>query len=246
MPRKRFWVPGLFIVFLSAVFLTQGSSLFAQSASVPASATPAGSGGTLWDIIVSGGVTMIFLGLISIAATASIIYHFRFVTLKKLTPPDFTENLLFLLEKKEFDKAVSVCRQQENMISSIALKGLQKISRGKAVIEEAIQYEGKARIEKLWGNLSYLGDMAVIAPMLGLLGTILGMIEAFNYQAFKAGIINPVVLAQGLSKAMITTAFGLIIAVPVLCFYSYFRGRISQITSNAERAASEILHVIQK
>jgi biopolymer transport protein ExbB len=160
------------------------------------------------------------------------------VTLKA-DPPDFTENLLFLREK-EFDKAVS-CRQQENT-SRYSAQGFAEDLCGKAVIEEAVQY--KARLASALGNLSYLGDMAVIAR--GLLGTILGMIEAFNYQAFKAGIINPVILAQGLSKAMITTAFGLIIAVPVLCFYSYFRGRISQITSNAERAASEILHVIQK
>ena len=132
------------------------------------------------------------------------------------------------------------------MISAIALQGLNRLAKGKSVIEEAVQYEGKARAEKLWNNLSYLGDMAAIAPMLGLLGTILGMIEAFNYQSFKAGIIQPVSLAQGLAKAMITTAFGLIIAVPILVFYSYFRGRISAIASNAERTSTEILHLIAK
>lgn len=189
---------------------------------------------------------MIFLGILSVAAVASIIYHFQFVSSNRLTPRDFTENLLFLLEKKEIAKAISVCKSQDNMISAIALCGLTKLDKGKAVVEEAIQFEGKTQIEKLWQNLSYLGDIAVIAPMLGLLGTILGMIEAFNYQAFKAGIIKPVILAQGLSKAMITTAFGLIIAVPVLILYSYFRGRISTITSNAERAASEVLTSLTK
>lgn len=197
---------------------------------------------TLWSIIASGGVSVIFLGFVSIAAVASIIYHFRYVTAQKLTPMDFSENLLFLLEKKEFEKAIAVCRQQENMISAIALKGLQKMSRGKAVIEQAIQNEGKKRIEKLWQNLTYLGDLAVIAPMLGLLGTILGMIDAFNF--FKAGTVHPGVLTQGLAKAMINTAFGLVIAVPCLIFYSYFRGRVSSITSNAESVASEIIHAV--
>lgn len=201
---------------------------------------------TLWEIIIAGGTCMIFLGILSIAATASIIYHFKYVTPEKLTPRDFTENLLSLLERKEFDKALSLSKQQENIISAIALKGLQKMPKGKSVVEEAIQYEGKSKIEKMWQNLSYLGDIAVIAPMLGLLGTILGMIDAFNYQAFKAGIIKPVALAQGLAKAMITTAFGLLIAVPVLVFYSYFRSRISSITSNAERAGSEITHSLTK
>ncbi len=201
---------------------------------------------TLWELIVAGGSCMIFLGAISVAAVASVIYHFKYVTPEKLTPGDFTENLLSLLEKKEHQKAISLCKTQENLISSVALKGLGKMSKGHSVMEEAIQHEGKARIEKIWQNLAYLGDMAVVAPMLGLLGTILGMIQAFNYQAFKAGIIRPVSLAQGLAKAMITTAFGLIIAVPILVFYSYFRGRISTITTNAERASSEILQTLKK
>ena len=80
--------------------------------------------------------------------------------------------------------------------------------------------------------------------MLGLLGTIIGMIDAFNY--FKLGTIHPVVLTQGLAKAMINTAFGLVIAVPCLAFYSYFRGKISTITSTAESVASEIVQLMAK
>ncbi len=204
----------------------------------------AGKATTLWDLLVSGGPSMIFLGLLSMAATALVIYHFIQIIPHKLTPPDFIENLLFLLDKKEYEKAVSVCRQQENMISAIALKGLQKISKGKSVVEEAVQYEGKARIEKLWQNLTYLGDIAVIAPLLGLLGTILGIIEAFGY--FKAVSIHPSILTAGLAKAMVNTVFGLVIAVPCLIFYAYFRGRLTLITTNAERAASEIVHAITK
>ena len=96
----------------------------------------------------------------------------------------------------------------------------------------------------MWQNLNYLGDIAVIAPMMGLLGTILGMIDAFNF--FKAGTLHPGLLTQGLAKAMINTAMGLIIAVPCLVFYSYFRGRLSTITANAETAAAEIIHTIAK
>ena len=73
---------------------------------------------------------------------------------------------------------------------------------------------------------------------------VLGMIQAFNYQAFSSGIVKPILLAQGLAKAMITTAAGLIIAVPILVLYAYFRGRVITITSNAERASAEILHAM--
>ena len=239
MPRKHIF-PRVFL-WIVALGLVAGGALAANSLSAP---KPIAEGMTLWTMVISGGISMIFLGLVSVAATASVIYHFTHVRPEKLTPVDFTENLLFLLEKKEYEKAVAVCRQQENMISAIALKGLQRISRGKAVIEQAIQYEGKKRVEALWQNLSYLGDLAVIAPMLGLLGTIFGMIQAFNF--FKAGTVHPGVLTQGLAKAMVNTAFGLIIAVPCMAFYSYFRGRVSTITSNAETAASEITTTIAK
>ncbi len=218
----------------------------AHAAQTPPPAEAADQITSLWELIVSGGSCMIFLGMVSVAALALIIYHFIYVTPEKLTPRDFCETLIDLLDKKQIDKAVSLCKQQQNLISEIALKGFSKIGRGKAVVEEAVQVEGKIRVEKLWEKLGYLGDTAVIAPMLGLLGTILGMIQAFNYQAFKAGIIKPVILAQGLAKAMITTAYGLIIAVPVLVFYSYFRSRIVRIQQDAERVSSEMLQLINK
>ena len=215
--------------------------LSANAFSAPAAAE---HGNTLWELLASGGICMLFLGILSILAGASVIYHFMYVRADKLTPPDFSENLLFLLEKKEHQKAVAVCRQQKNMISAIALKGLEKLPKGKAVVEQTLQNEGKASLEKLWQNLNYLGDIAVIAPMLGLLGTIFGMIDAFNY--FKGGTISPMVLTQGLAKAMVNTAFGLVITVPCLAFYSFFRGRISAITSTAETVASEIIQTMAK
>ena len=230
-------------LWFAALALVTGSA-FAANAALNTGHKTGDHTSTLWDLIVSGGPPMIFLGILSVAAAALVIYHFKYVTLNRLTPPDFTENLLFLLEKKEYEKAVAVCRQQENMISAIALKGLQKMSKGKAVVEETLQYEGRARIERLWQNLTYLGDIAVIAPLLGLLGTILGIIEAFGY--FKASTIHPSILTAGLAKAMVNTVFGLVIAVPCLVFYAYFRGRLSHITTNAERAASEIVHAVTK
>lgn len=226
-----------FLMVLS-VFLVSSVVFAAVPGPVPEKAA------TLWELVVSGGVCMIFLAALSVAMLALVIHHFRSVIPAKLTPPDFIENLLFLLEKKEYEKAVSICRTQDNLISAIALKGLQKMSKGKAVVEEAVQYEGKARLEQLWQNLTYLGDIAVIAPLLGLLGTILGIIEAFGY--FKASSIAPGVLTGGLAKAMVNTVTGLIIAVPSLVFYAFFRGRLSHISTNAERAASEIVHAMTK
>lgn len=221
----------------------QNIFLFFAATTAPASNLTQ-KGITLWELLVSGGFMIVFLGILSIIGTALIIYHFKYIRLEKMVPQDFVENLFFLLEKKEFEKAVSVCKQQENIVSAIALKGLSKRSKGPAVVENAIQNEGKAQLEKLWQNLNYLSDVAALAPLMGLLGTILGMIDAFHY--FKAGSVHPGVLTQGLAKAMINTAAGLVIAVPCLAFYSYFRGRISRITSSAEAAASEVSQLLAK
>ena len=227
--------------FLLVFLLSSSVYLFSASAFA---ADGAKGGDTLWQLLASGGIPILFLGVLSVAATALVIYHFRSVTLEKLAPIDFIENVMFLIEKKEVDKAIAVCKQQDNLVSAIALKGLQKHSKGKAVVEEVMQNEGKVQIGKIRQNLTYLGDIATIAPMMGLLGTVFGMIEAFNF--FQAGTVHPGVLTQGLAKAMVNTAFGLVIAVPCLFFYAYFRGRIGEITSRAETAASEIAQLVAK
>ena len=236
---KRFCTSCLAAVTASMIFF--GSPAFAAAARAEA----ADKGTSLWTLIISGGTCMIFLGLASVAVVTFAIYHFMYVTPKKLTPQDLTDTLVSLLEKKEYKKAVAVCKQQQdNLISGIALKGLEKIGESREVIEAAIQCEGKMRSEKLWQNLSYLGDIGVIAPMLGLLGTIFGMIDAFHY--FKPGSVHPLVLTQGLAKAMINTAFGLLVAIPAMVFYGYFRGRISQIVSKAESVATEMIQILTK
>ena len=242
--KNKFRVLVVLLPLLILAIVSFGHDAFAAKEAVGSMPEAADKTATIFQLLMAGGTCMIFLGILSVMAMASVIYHFKYVLPEKLVPHDFIENLLFLLEKKEYQKATSVCKQQENLISAIALKGLAKISHGRAVIEGAIQYEGKARMEKLWQNLNYLGDIAVIAPMLGLLGTILGMISAFNY--FKLGTIHPTVLTQGLAKAMINTAFGLVITVPSLAFYSYFRGKISTITSTAEAIASEMVQLMSK
>ncbi len=200
---------------------------------------------SLWELIVSGGYCMIFQGLLSVAAVALIIHHFRIVKPDKLVPVDFSENLISLLQKKQVEKASAICRQQQNLISAITLSVLGRISKGKltpAQIESTVQVEGKTHTEKLWQNLTYLGDIAVIAPLVGLLGTILGMISAFHY--FKAGSIHPGILTQGLAKAMINTVFGLIVAVLCLVFYSYFRGKVSATVTRAETVVSDIVQAL--
>ena len=199
---------------------------------------------SLWQIMKAGGEIMIVLSLLSIAALALVIYYLMTIKKDKIIPEEFLENVTALLEKKEFYKVKKSCQDNPNFISGILSTGLNKIESGKYVMEEAMQNEGRRQIAGLWQKLSYLGDIAVISPMVGLLGTVLGMIQAFNVIAFQTGAVKPILLAGGISKAMVTTAAGLIIAIPAMIFYAFFRGRIQDISSHSEGVASELLQVL--
>ena len=104
----------------------------------------------------------------------------------------------------------------------------------------------KKEIGGMWQNISYLADIATIAPLVGLLGTVLVMIQAFNVIAFQTAVVKPILLAGGVSKAMVTTAGGLIVAIPVMLFYAYFRGKVQDISNVVESYATDIIKFIEE
>ena len=104
---------------------------------------------------------------------------------------------------------------------------------------------GRKEVATLWQNISYLADIATVAPMVGLLGTVLGMIQAFNVIAFQTAVVKPILLAGGVSKAMVTTAGGLIVAIPIMIFYAYFRGKVQEISSIVESYLTDIIKIVE-
>ncbi len=201
-------------------------------------------GMTLWQIILSGGGIMILLALLSIAALSLVIYYFMTLKPESLLPEPFMKKAFDLVENKKFDEAKKVCQENDNLVSDVLLAGLSRAGMEKIVIKETMQEKGRRSIDGLWQKLSYLGDIAAIAPMVGLLGTVLGMIQAFNVIAFQTGAVKPILLASGISKAMITTATGLIVAIPAMIFYSYFRGKIQDVSSRFENISTELFQMI--
>jgi biopolymer transport protein ExbB len=201
-------------------------------------------GMTLWQIIKSGGEIMIILAFLSIAALALIIYYFLMMKQEKLLPRDFLNKTVTLVEEKKYDDAITLCKANSNLISNVMLVGLSRVGHEKIIVREAIEDTGRRTVTDLWQKLSYLADIAAIAPMVGLYGTVVGMIQAFNAIAFQPGAVKPILLAYGISKAMITTAAGLTIAIPAMIFYSYFRGIVQSITTQFENIASELAQLV--
>lgn len=238
---------GFRIVF-SVIIMTAILSTFAICAEKVEKYIPdagMGNGGlTLWQTIQSGGVVMIVLGLLSVAALSLIIYYFLSMNEEKLLPKEFLERQLVLIEERRYEVAKEACGKDRNIISNVLAAGLSRRGREKLIVKEAMQDEGRRNIDDLWRKLSYLSDVAVISPMVGLLGTVLGMIQAFNVIAFQTGAVKPILLASGISKAMVTTATGLIIAIPAMIFYAYFRGRVQSLTAILENISSEVFHLI--
>lgn len=237
-----------FRMILIAVFvITCGVSLAFSAEKVekyiPDTAS-AEEGMTLWEVIVSGGEVMVILALLSIAAVSLIIFYFLTIKQEKLFPEDFMERSLTLIEEKKYDEAKTICEGEDNMLSGILKAGLIRRGREKGIIKEAMQDEGRRNIDNLWQRLSYLSDIAVISPMVGLLGTVLGMIQAFNVIAFQTGAVKPILLASGISKAMVTTATGLIIAIPAMIFYAYFRGKVQALSARLEDFSNELFHLM--
>jgi biopolymer transport protein ExbB len=241
--KKKVLGAVLLLLSVSVIFACAGMCQEAVEKYIP-NADAAEEGMTLWQIIRSGGEIMIVLAFLSIAALGLIIYYFLAFKPEKLFPEEFLAKAQVLIKESRYEETRKACEENPNLISNVIVAGLARMGRGGDVVEEAMLDKGKRSAADLMQKLSYLADVAVISPMVGLLGTVLGMIQAFNVIAFQTGAVKPILLASGISKAMVTTATGLIIAIPAMIFYSYFRGRVQKIISHLENVSTELFHLI--
>ena len=201
---------------------------------------------SLWQLLQSGGWTMIILGLLSMVSLTLIFYNFLTLKLESLVPEEFTNNLIMRLETRDLQGAKIVCEKKKNIIATIALAGINRCVRGKVVMHEAMEKAMYKEVTKLWKNIAYLGDIVSIAPLLGLLGTVIGMIQAFNVISTAGAGLKPAMLVGGISKALITTAVGLVVAIPTLAFYSYFRGKVQDICDVVDDYSTDIIKLIEE
>ncbi len=195
----------------------------------------------VYELIRSGGFLMWPILLCSLAALTIIIE--RLWTLKKraVTPHDLTEQIRQLIERQDLDEAKIQWIRRSSPLGRILAAGLLNINSHRIVMKENIEEAGRHVVHDLERNLNTLGTVAAITPLLGLLGTVIGMIKVFS-AITAVGVGDPSVLAGGISEALITTAAGLSVGIPSLIFYRYFRGRINELTISMEQ---EALHVIE-
>lgn len=195
----------------------------------------------LWH---QGGWIMWVLAAMSLVGAAFIIYFFALLRSKQIVPPVFRDDVIKKIRSGTPDDIRTACTYKPCPLSEVVLAGLDCLGEnGKAepaMLKDMLEGEGSRQGSMLQGQTQYLLDIAVIAPMVGLLGTVFGMLNAFDAVATDLASAKPMALAQGVSQALITTAAGLIVGIPAMMFYAYFRGRASNMISTLESASSEV------
>ncbi len=199
----------------------------------------------LLDIFLKGGFIMWPILLSSIIGLAVSIDRFLMLRKAKINVPAFMVRIRGFIKKKDISGAISYCMQEKSPVANIVRKGLKKYKYGHDRVKDAIENAGSQEISKLEKGLSVLASVAGIAPLLGFLGTVTGMIQAFMTIQDLAGAANPSDLAGGIWEALITTAFGLIVGIPALALYNYFLSAVKRLVGEMETVANDVIDVIQ-
>jgi biopolymer transport protein ExbB len=229
----------LFFIFtLPGGFAQEASPTSAASVTEAPTPTKALPKMTLWQVIVLGGVWMVPLAIASFAAVGLIVNNFMMLQRKKLTRNELLPSLLQQLANRDIDGALQACAANPCLFTNILEGGLARITTDDIVtanIQKGIDETGQAQVSNLIKPVNYLTNIASVSPMLGLLGTVSGMIKAFQGLSVDGGA-DPGAMAANISEALITTAAGLIIAIPAMLFYFYFKNNFMETISviNAE------------
>ena len=164
--------------------------------------------------------------LLSIVALAVMIENFVSLKRDKLAPPELIDEIQALFDEGQYQEAMELCENEPTFLTRICGAGISKIGHPFEVIEKSIEEMGDEESVKLHQKVGWLSLIANVAPMMGLLGTVSGMVVAFNTIATSGGQANPAELADGISQALLTTLFGLIVAIPVTAAFAYLRNNL--------------------
>ena len=198
---------------------------------VPTEKAPAKEEGmrlTLWQMMEAGGVVMVAIIVLSVVALSLVIEGFFSISVNRMIPGWFVTELEQHVAKGDMEAVVRHCDENTGPLCSIVRTAVSPGGKTEKRLE-AVTAAGELEAEALFHRANYLSIFATIAPMLGLMGTVFGMIKAFNTVAFQAGLGKPQLLAKGISQALITTAAGLIVGIPTMFLYFYFKSRGNRI-----------------
>jgi len=203
----------------------------------------------MFELIQKGGPVMYPIVLCSILALAIIIERLYHLYKAKIDTKDFMNNVEITIKRNRIAEAIKICDKTPGPISRIVKAGILKHDRSRQEIREAIEDAGHQEVPRLEKHLSLLATIAHISPLLGLLGTVTGMVRAFQIIQEKSASFNPVSpgdLAGGIWEALLTTVAGLIVAIPTVVAYNYLVSRVDEFVLEVEHSATEVMNILSE
>lgn len=196
----------------------------------------------MFAIIQAAGWPIYFLLLASIVAVALIIERFIILRKEKIVPSGLLERVLSTYAQEGFNEDALTKLAQGSPLGRVLAAGLRNVRSSREVMKDSIEEVGRAVTHDLERYLTTLGTIATISPLMGLFGTVVGMIEIFGSQGPTGS--NPQELAHGISVALYNTGFGLVIAIPAMIFFRHFRATVETLVVEMEQQASKLVDVV--
>jgi len=201
----------------------------------------------MFELIQRGGPVMYPIILCSVVALAIVIERVYYIYKAKIDTKDFMSNIEITIKRNRIAEAIKICDKTPGPIAHIVKAGVLKHDRSRQEIREAIEDTGHQEVPRLEKHLSLLATIAHISPLLGLLGTVTGMVRAFQIIQEKSVSFNPVSpgdLAGGIWEALLTTVAGLIVAITTVVVYNYLVNRVEEFVLEMERSATELIDIL--
>ena len=200
---------------------------------------------TVWELVKSGGWMMLPIILSSIVALAITAERLWTLRASRVAPAHLVGQVWRWMKDKQLNKDKLKELRENSPLGEILAAGLANSRHGREIMKESIEEAASRVIHELERYISTLGTIAAMAPLLGLLGTVLGMIDIFSSFMGTSMATNPAVMAGGISKALVTTASGLIVAIPALFFHRLLQRRIDDLVVGMEQEAIKLVEVVQ-
>ncbi len=197
----------------------------------------------MFEIVKSGGVFMAPIIIASIVAAAIFLERLWTLQTKRVLPHELTAKVWRWVESDQLQDKHIAALEQNSPLGKILAAGLANRHRERAIIKEAIEDTGRHVVHELERFINALGTIASMSPLLGLLGTVSGMIRTFN-DITDQGVGNPQVLAGGISEALISTAAGLVVAIPAVIGYRFLRSRVESLVVQMEKESMKLVQAI--
>jgi len=270
-PKARLWLMALGLI-LAGAMVAYGQTTAPGSRTAPGSSAAPGSGagdvvGTATGVapsaptidpatgalpslkqlfMFSPTINGILAGL-SVLAVLLFLAYLLMINSRAMVPADLVDELTKLVLARKYEQAADLCRRNRRVfVASIVQRCVENPAKHHSVVIDMIDAEGRRRADVVWNRISYLADISNVAPMLGLLGTVLGMIKAFFTLEQQTGSVNAKVLSAGVGQAMATTMFGLVVGIGALVLYSIIKGRATRTLAEAEAAVHALADHVKR